>query len=329
MVIGITSPYRRGGLPYQKWRDHYGKPDDDVLVIVAPSRVLNPTLDQKIIDAAMARDPQVARAEWLAEWRDDVSTFLPREIIDAAVDIGVTVRPPTPGVRYIAFADPSGGVGDSFTCGVAHAEGDTVLLDCLVEIQAPFNPTTATATISETLKAYGCSEVTGDKYAASWVVDAFAKNGVTYKHSGRDRSAIYADALPLFTAGRARVLDNKKLVSQLSNLERRTSSAGRDRIDHPQGAHDDIANAAAGALGLATGSSEPGILVYMRELATGAPHTDSNGERLIRVMAPLGTSHVHTLSGRRLGVPPDRVLEITESDARALRPAGFTMMDSS
>jgi hypothetical protein len=271
MLIGISSPYRRGGLLYEKWKAHFGKDDDDVLVIQAPSRTLNPTLDQKIIDAAMARDPQVARAEWLAQWRDDVSTYMPREIIDASVDIGVTVRPPTPGAKYMAFADPSGGVGDSFTCAVSHAEGDTVLLDCLVEIQAPFNPTTATTTVAETLKAYGgCTEVTGDRYAASWVVEAFAKQGVTYKHSLRDRSAIYADALPLFTAGRARLLDNKKLVSQFANLERRTSSSGRDRIDHPSGGFDDLCNAACGALGLATGPSEPGFLGYMRALAMGA-----------------------------------------------------------
>ena len=273
MLIGISSPYRRSGLLFEKWKAHFGKDDDDVLVIQAPSRILNPTLDQKIVDTAMARDPQVARAEWLAEWRDDVSTFLPREIIDTAVDIGVTVRPPRLGVRYKAFADPSGGVGDSFACAVSHSEGETVLLDCVIEIQAPFNPTTATATVAETLKAYGCTEVTGDRYAASWVVEAFAKRGVSYKHSLRDRSALYADALPLFTAGRARLLDNKKLGAQLSNLERRTSTTGRDRIDHPQGAHDDIANAAAGALGLASGESEPGWISYAREMVTGVSRT--------------------------------------------------------
>jgi hypothetical protein len=156
---------------------------------------------------------------------------------------------------------------------VSHSEGETVLLDCVIEIQAPFNPTTATATVAETLKAYGCTEVTGDRYAASWVVEAFAKRGVSYKHSLRDRSALYADALPLFTAGRARLLDNKKLGAQLSNLERRTSTTGRDRIDHPQGAHDDIANAAAGALGLASGESEPGWISYAREMVTGVSRT--------------------------------------------------------
>jgi hypothetical protein len=70
---------------------------------------------------------------------------------------------------------------------------------------------------------------------------------ITYYHSNRDRSAIYADAVPLFTSGRARLLDNKRLVGQLAALERRTS-ATREKIDHPRGARDDVANAAAGAL---------------------------------------------------------------------------------
>jgi hypothetical protein len=43
MLIGISSPHRRGGLLYEKWKAHYGRNDDSVLVIRAPSRVLNPT----------------------------------------------------------------------------------------------------------------------------------------------------------------------------------------------------------------------------------------------------------------------------------------------
>jgi hypothetical protein len=76
MLIGISTPHKRSGLLYEKWRDHYGQDDDDVLVIRAPSLVLNPTLDKAIIDDALARDPQLASAEWLAEWRSDISGFL-------------------------------------------------------------------------------------------------------------------------------------------------------------------------------------------------------------------------------------------------------------
>jgi hypothetical protein len=257
MIVGISSPYRRAGLLYEKWRDCYGKPDDRVLVVRGPSRTFNPTLDQREVDEAMARDPAKARAEWLAEWRDDIAAFLSRELIESAVDNGVSVRPPLPGVAYKAFCDPSGGVSDAFTMAVSHAEGEAVILDCIVEIAAPFNPTSATGNIAKTLKEYGLTSVVGDRYAASWTIDAFAKCGIRYTHSDRDRSAIYADVLPLFTSGRAHLLDNQRLVGQLANLERRTTSTGRDKIDHPNGLHDDVANAVSGALVRAAGHKEP------------------------------------------------------------------------
>lgn len=255
MIVGISSPHRRDGLLYEKWKDHFGKPDDDVLVIQAASRLLNPTLSQKIVADALSRDPAAARSEWLAEWRDDIAAYLSRELIEAAVDDGVVVRPPVPGVRYKGFADPSGGASDSFTCGIAHRENDTAILDCLIEVQPPFNPTEATNDIAATLRAYGLHSVVGDRYAAGWVVDAFRRAGVEYKHSDIDRSAIYQNCVPLFASGRVRLLDNPKLVAQFASLERKTLSGGRERIDHPDiaNAHDDLSNSCAGALVLASG----------------------------------------------------------------------------
>jgi hypothetical protein len=38
---------------------------------------------------------------------------------------------------------------------------------------------------------------------------------------------------------------------QLANLERRAHRSGRDTIDHPPNAHDDRANAVAGAVAIA------------------------------------------------------------------------------
>jgi hypothetical protein len=84
------------------------------------------------------------------------------------------------------------------------------------------------------------------------VVSAFAAAGINYRHSERDRSAIYSDALPLFTSGRALILDNPKLISQFASLERKTSPIGKDRIDHGPGGHDDLCNSAALAMVLAT-----------------------------------------------------------------------------
>jgi hypothetical protein len=102
-------------------------------------------------------------------------------------------------------------------------------LDCLFEIKPPFNPTAAVAEMAGVLKAYGLTRTVGDKYAGEWVVDAFAKAGVKYQHSERDRSAIYLDVLPKFTSGRIRLLDHPRLVTQFAALERRTSPIGKNR----------------------------------------------------------------------------------------------------
>ena len=252
MIVGISTPYRRSGLLRQKHKDYFGQDDDDVLVVHGSSRMFNPTLPQKIVDDALKRDPAAARAEWLAEWRDDIAAFLSRELIESTVDRNVTVRPPEAGVDYHAFADPSGGIGDSFTCAVAHRDADgKAILDCLHEVRAPFDPAVATREIAATLKAYGVTKVVADKYAAQWPVSEFSRNNVTLEHSERDRSAIYADFLPLLTSGRARLIDAPRLIGQFRNLERRASPMGRDRIDHPVGSHDDLSNSAAGALVLA------------------------------------------------------------------------------
>jgi hypothetical protein len=254
-IVGISSPYRKSGLLHSKFKKHFAK-DGDILFVKAPTRVLNPTIDQAIIDRDMADDPAKASAEWMGEFRDDIGGWLSLEVIENAVDRGVTVRPPHKMWNYRAFVDPSGGRVDSFTAAIAHEDVGEATLDCLVEIKPPFNPTDAVGQVAAVLREYGLSEVTGDRYAAEWVVSAFASHGINYRASERDRSAIYSDCLPLFTSGRARILDNQKLISQFASLERKTSTMGRDRIDHGPGGHDDLCNSAAGAL-VAACSADP------------------------------------------------------------------------
>lgn len=251
MLVGISSPYRKSGLLYKRFSEHYGKDSEDVLVIRAPSTTLNPTLDPKIIEKALREDPVAAAAEWMAEFRDDISGWAGRELVEAAVDRNVAARPPLDGFEYVSFIDASGGVKDSYTAAVAHSEDGLAVLDCVVEIRAPFNAESATAQIAQTLRSYRCGSTVGDRYAAGWVVQAFERHSVKYQHSERDRSALYLDLLPMLSSGRVRLIDNPRLVSQFSGLERRTFSNGRDRVDHAPGGSDDLCNAAAGALCLA------------------------------------------------------------------------------
>lgn len=57
LLVGISSPYKKSGLLYRKYQESFGKGDNDVLVIQAPSIVLNPTLDQVDIEMKIQADP--------------------------------------------------------------------------------------------------------------------------------------------------------------------------------------------------------------------------------------------------------------------------------
>jgi hypothetical protein len=250
-LMVVSSPYTRDGLLYDLVSKHYAK-NHDILVFSGTSRQGNPTLDPAMIEQAVADDPVGAPAEWLAAWRDGVASFIPKEVIDALIDRDIVARAPTGGVVYFGFVDAAGGVvgGDSFTCAIAHAEDDAVVLDCIFERPGPFNPGVVVAEICALLRSYGITSVTGDRYSAAWVRSAFTDNGCGYHQSQRDRSAIHSDFLPLATSGRARLLESAKMVSQFTSLQR-ISGAGKDRVDHPRGGADDISNSVAGALTLA------------------------------------------------------------------------------
>jgi hypothetical protein len=97
-----------------------------VLVVRAPSQVFNPTIPDEEIEDALARDPAKNRAEYLSEWRDDIASYLPRELIDAAVDRGVLVRPRETGKHYHAFVDAASGVTRREDVLAFYGDGATV-----------------------------------------------------------------------------------------------------------------------------------------------------------------------------------------------------------
>jgi hypothetical protein len=88
-------------------------------------------------------------------------------------------------------------------------------------------------------------------------LNVLIKHGIRYEPSDMVKNEIYLSFVPLLNSSRVELLDHPKLVSQLCGLERRTARGGRDSIDHPPNAHDDVANAAAGACLLAVGFGAP------------------------------------------------------------------------
>ena len=267
-LVVTSSLHRKTGLMYAKYRDHFGAAASSsrVLFIQADSRTLNPTLDAEQIDADYRDDPAIARAEWGGQFRDDISAYLTEALIDAALP-GRFKR----GTRIArsAFVDMSGGVVDASVLGIAHSEQVddqlVMILDRLQTIDSPHEPAKAVAQFCETLKHFGITRVTGDRYSAQWVVNAFAEFGIVYEASELDKSAIFNECSALFAEQRVELVDDKRLLTELRLLERRPRPGGRpDAIDHPRGAHDDCANAACGALQLAAKESQSEVGGFLK-----------------------------------------------------------------
>src|SRR5205814_3196242 len=161
-----------------------------------------------LIEKAYRDDPVAAAAEYGAQFRSDVDTFLQAEWIDSAIASGVHEIAPVVGVAYTAFCDPSGGSGsDSYSIAIAHAEGKRLVLDVCRGRRPPLDVEKVTAEYALLLQRYNLTRVTGDRYAGDWPSTAFRQHGIHFETSQRTASEIYLEALPLFSTGAVQLLD--------------------------------------------------------------------------------------------------------------------------
>lgn len=248
LLVMISSPYARRGELFNAFDQHYGRTNDPILVARAPSRVMNSTLRQSVVDRAMERDAASANAEYMAQFRADIEQFVSLERVRACITPNVQERTYQRGTEYFSFIDPSGGAGDTFTLAIGHIDSTkaTFVLDHVSEARPPFSPEEVCEQFSATMRAFNSYVATSDRYGGAWVIEQFARFAVTCEQAAKPKSDLYTDLLALLNSGRCELLDNPRLTAQLVGLERRIGRSGRSQIDHAPGGHDDIANAVAG-----------------------------------------------------------------------------------
>src|SRR5262249_38168477 len=85
-LLIASSPYARKGVLWDRYRRHYGA-NGDKLILVAQggTRAFNPTYPQARIDAALDEDHARNAAEYLAQFRTDVESFINREAVEACI----------------------------------------------------------------------------------------------------------------------------------------------------------------------------------------------------------------------------------------------------
>jgi hypothetical protein len=295
LLLG-SSVYRKRGYMHRQYRELHGREDAEDIVWFAPSAVMNPRLLQQVIERALAKDKAKASAEFLNIWREDLSDFIPADVIDACTDRGIYERAPQPGIKYYAYTDAAGGTGtDSFALAIAH-RGAPCELDLVRERKPRFVPAQVIAEFADILKSYGIDTVSGDRFAGGFHSSEWKGHGITFTPCERTTSENYLTALPLLLAGRVRLIDNATLRNQLSSLERRVGAGDHERVDHPAtaSAHDDVSCAAAGACVLAAAPDE--VAEYLNG---GLFEPEDKADETAAFLHQQLRWHIYALSGGR------------------------------
>lgn len=262
MIVMLSSPYAQRGVLYENHSKDYARDGAKGFVWQADTLSMRPEQDDELLDEIRDlydEDPESAKAEYGAQFRNDLESIFTKTSIEGVGQPGRIEQMRSSKHRYRVFVDPSGGSSDSYVAAVAHDEkrtidGDTVtfaVLDKVIEWVPKFDPAQVSREVVQLCKDFGVKKVTGDAYGGEWPRDPLKKAGIEYELSEMSRSELYLAFLPMVNSKRCELLDldhHKRLLNQLVNLERRVGRTGKDTIDHPPGSHDDVGNAVAGVL---------------------------------------------------------------------------------
>ncbi|MFN0149607.1 MAG: hypothetical protein ACKVU1_02720 [bacterium] len=252
-IVLVSSPYSRDGVLWQMFvnRDN----DPDTLVWHSESLAMNPTISEKFLEKERARDFDAYRREYLAEFTDAVSAFLPSDAIQACTVRGRLSVPHSTVHAYTCSIDAAF-KGDRFTLAVAHLDRDSgkVVIDRLESWlgsrEAPLSLAQVLPSIKAIATQYGFSRIAADQFAIEPLRHAFAQISLTLEEqtfSAPFKADLYGNLRTLLTDRRIELLDHPQSLKELRSLEVELLPGGQSRIGHARraGASDDFADVIA------------------------------------------------------------------------------------
>jgi hypothetical protein len=266
MLFMASSPWGRRGVLWDTYNKHFGpKGKPDILVAKGTTVQFNPNIAQEIIDAELERDPELNRAEYLAEFRSDLEQYVRLEAVERCISRGWYEREPLISESYHAFDDPSTGSGeDSWALAISHAQrnnANNVTIDLVREWRPPFSAEAVIKEICDLCRSYRIYKITSDR-TGKWTEERFTSfGGVARETTAKNKHDLYVGFLPVLNSGCVELLDHPRSIAQLLSLER-----SRTKIDHPPRGHDDLINAIAGSVDVALGKYGSYLVDYSKWL---------------------------------------------------------------
>ena len=99
LVLKASTPYLKSGVLWDDFKSLYGNAHPDAIVFRGATTVFNPTITAERLDVERRLDPGRFAREFLAEFQEDVDSFLPAVWVESAIARNVRERPPVERVR--------------------------------------------------------------------------------------------------------------------------------------------------------------------------------------------------------------------------------------
>jgi hypothetical protein len=247
-LILMGSPWIKAGVLFDRWERRFE--DGDRLALHCPTPVMNAQIPAEELAREEQSDPQNYRREFLAEWLDDVDSFLPDADIAVAIRTGVRELPFAEALKahYVAAIDASGLSGkDRFTFAIGHRSVRGNQVGVNLDLLRGWNRRGVKEVVDEialTLKAYSLKTVYADQFGFPFLKELLSLRGIEVIQlpwSARNKPEIFLTMKLSLSQGNLKLLDHPESLRELRLLECRRTSGGHSAISAPRGQHDDYA----------------------------------------------------------------------------------------
>jgi hypothetical protein len=243
-LIKITTPHAKRGVV---WNEYRRRAELNYPVWQLSTTEMNPTVSAELLEQERERSLESFKREFLAEFTDNVASWIEPEVLDACIVQGRKELPRVSNVTYAAAVDPAFKQSD-FGLAITHRTSEgLIVLDRVARWtgskKAPLGFERVCREIANILREYGIDKVQGDQYAAAAIQQEFLKLGVSYKEvtfNRQTRPQLFNNLKHLLVQRKIELLDEPELLRQLRSLEEyRVADGGTDiRPDHGK---DDLA----------------------------------------------------------------------------------------
>ena len=138
-ILMLSSPWTQTGIFWNLFKQANSGQFEHMQVVNLATWLVNPGISQDRPEQEKARDPDLFRIEFGAEFSSNIAAFLDSPLVDVAVNHVRGPLPPVPQFRgrYYFALDPAKGNWDAYTACICHYDGDRLVVD----VFHPFNPT--------------------------------------------------------------------------------------------------------------------------------------------------------------------------------------------